>query len=302
MSNRGQSVLMQPVGLAPLRSGHPIDGDCVFLSDVHLFEPEDEATAVFLSVLQAIGERQGHFRDVRHVFLVGDVFEFIDGSAPFFRRLWKNVFDALAELRARDIHVYFIEGNHDFGFEHRGPAYNAHEQPQGLSPGCPWSSQWATFAGDAGLHFEHPALGSLHVRHGDDVVSEPGYLYFRAFVKSAGARRLLRLLPSAPAHRFFLAFAKLSRRAGSGYHLTLAKIHRDVRRFFQRHRDIPLRTMVIGHIHVHLDTIVDGVRVLAGPDWHTAPSYLVIGAGGEVQRLFVDSKRTVPVLGEAAEA
>jgi UDP-2,3-diacylglucosamine pyrophosphatase LpxH len=276
-------IKRRPLGHAPLRSGCVLEGDSLFLSDIHLFEPDDQQTRLVLDLLASIGPGRSapaglpQLSGIRHLFFLGDIFEFIDASVAYFRQLWRSFFDALVELKSRGVQIYMIEGNHDFGFESL--------------------SHWTAFAGDAGLDFTHSGLqGLLHVRHGDDVVCDRGYLVFREFVKSAPATRLLRLLPAGPAHRFFLKFAKLSREAGSQYALTLPKIQRDVERFLLMHPGAKPELMIIGHIHVHLDTVVNGVRVVAGPDWHNAPSVLLLTADGELQRCFVNPDRTVPLL------
>lgn len=289
---RTAGALRRPWGVAPRKTGDALlASDCLFVSDVHLFKPEDANTRLLIDLIGRLASDDGELGAVRHLFLVGDIFEFIDASSSYFRMMWCSLFEALAELRDRGANVYFIEGNHDFGF-----GAEIGQRIDGARAG--WSQGWATFAGDAGLDFEHPALGPLHVRHGDDVVTEHGYLLFRAFVKSRIAGRILRLVPSAPAHHFFLGLARLSRRAGSGYDLALDKIHRDVKRFLACHPELRLGTLIIGHIHVYLDTCVGDTRVLSGPDWHTAPSYLLLTKEGLFSRKFLDPARTVPVLRE----
>ena len=286
------------------RLGHgPLDGACAFVSDVHLFDPDDENTHRFLGFLRCVGVGDEHSGDdqavalahVRTLFLVGDIFEFIDASVTYFRDLWKDVFAELAQATKRGVRVFFIEGNHDFGFEHGVGSSSSALVSSSLDQKS-WKAMWSAYAGDAGLDFEHETAGPLHVRHGDDVVSEPGYRVFRAFVKSSFAARILRCLPAAPAHRFFIGFASVSRRAGSGYSLTLAKIRRDFSAFLALHPEAPPGTVVIGHIHVYLDAVVDGTRVIAGPDWYTAPSYLLLRADGVFERVFLDPDRRLEPL------
>ena len=251
-----------------------IEGNCVFFSDVHLMQPFDFHTAHFLKVLMEAGN------SAQHVFLLGDVFEFIDASQRFFRKLWKPVFDTLTELRNQGVHVYFLEGNHDFGFElsHRREFKKTES----------WLRSWSTFAADAAFEFEHPGAGLVHVRHGDDVVTHDAYLRFRHFAKSFPAQFALSLLPALPIHLFFLWFSKKSRRRGEAYVLTSQKLLLDFEVFLQTRHFRKPNVLIVGHIHVLGDGYVKGVRTLSGPDWHTAPSILELAADGKITRRFLN--------------
>jgi hypothetical protein len=136
----------------------------------------------------------------------------------------------------------------------------------------------------------------VHVRHGDDVVAAQEYLYFRGFVKSRFAGFLLRRVPSQASHIFFLWLAKKSRKRGDAYELPLEKVREDALRFVSD-GEFPLPDVLsIGHIHVFVDTRINGMRMLAGPDWYQAPSYLLVSQDGSIGRIFLDdSKRAEPL-------
>lgn len=281
-------------GQAPLGEGGLLSGDALFLSDVHLVDPRDVQTKMFLNFLQSIGGTSGvnsgrsqsvSFERVQHVFLLGDIFEFIDASSEFFRELWRDVFDVLGLLRARGVHVYFVEGNHDFGFE-----YVRQRDLQTVSKSATdaWLQRWAAFVGDVGLEFEHPALGRVHIRHGDDVVAPKEYLYFRGFVKSRLAGFLLRRVPSRASHYFFIWLAKMSRKRGGSYALSFEKVRDDVLQFVSQGMFSRPDVFIIGHIHVFIDAKINGMRTLSGPDWYQAPSYLLLTQDGSIRRVFLD--------------
>ena len=241
-----------------------IAGDCLVFSDVHLMDPADQHTQNFIEALLLYGKQ------VHHVFLLGDIFEFIDASRSYFRELWRPVFQALEELKASGVAVYFSEGNHDFGFE---LSYRRERKWQNS-----WLVQWASYAGDSAFEFEHDAFGKVHLRHGDDVVTSQSYLRFRAVVKSFVAQFLLGLLPPAPMHVFFLWLARQSRKRGENYCLTKQKLLADVTRFIENGHFEKPDVLILGHIHVYADGPIHGVQTLSGPDWHTAASVLLLKA------------------------
>jgi UDP-2,3-diacylglucosamine pyrophosphatase LpxH len=288
------------LGRAPLGDGGTLHGDALFVSDVHLVDPGDAQTVLFLNFLRTIRSdtsQDARLGQVRHVFLLGDIFEFIDAASPFFRTLWKEVFEVLGMLHRRGVLVYFVEGNHDFGFEYvrqrEFHAVSSHESTL-------WLKQWATFVGDVGLQFHHPALGRVHVRHGDDVVAAQEYLYFRGFVKSRLAGFLLRRVPSQASHQFFLWLAKKSRKRGDAYELPFEKVRDDVLRFVSD-GEFPLPdVLIIGHIHVFIDTKINGMRMLSGPDWYQSPSYLMVAQDGSIGRYFLDDRKRVEPLSSKA--
>jgi UDP-2,3-diacylglucosamine pyrophosphatase LpxH len=284
------------LGRAPLGDGGTLHGDALFLSDVHLVDPSDAQTVLFLDFLRTIRSdtsQDAPLGQVRHVFLLGDIFEFIDASSTFFRALWKEVFAVLGLLQSRGVLVYFVEGNHDFGFEYVRQLAFAKESSRDSSH---WLKQWATFVGDVGLQFHHPALGRVHVRHGDDVVAAQEYLYFRGFVKSRFAGFLLRRVPSQASHHFFLWLARKSRKRGDAYELPLEKVRDDALRFVSD-GEFPLPdVLIIGHIHVFIDTKINGMRMLSGPDWYQAPSYLMVSLDGSIGRYFLDDRKRVEPL------
>ena len=91
----------------------------VIISDVHLREPENHITKLFIETLDKfILEKKNKTSEIEAIFLLGDIFDFITVSKSFFIKLWKNVFNKFHEIKSLGISIYFIEGNHDFGFEH----------------------------------------------------------------------------------------------------------------------------------------------------------------------------------------
>lgn len=262
-------------GRARLHHLGRLSGRCVFVSDVHLKRPDDELSSSFLKFVTGL---KGN---VEHLFLVGDIFEFIDASSIFFRRLWDSVFSALQDLKANGCCIYFIEGNHDFGFcegrSHR------------------WWAEWADFAGDVCCAFLHESAGSVHVRHGDDIVASQAYLYFRACVKDTRIQQILRVIPGRLMHELCLWFAERSRRAGAYRPLEASVLKSSVQSYLRQESPGVPEALVLGHIHVFSDAFGLGSRLLSGPDWPSAPSFLALDEHGNWSRRFLQPDKVAPL-------
>lgn len=252
-----------------------LSGRCVFVSDVHLKRPDDDLSSAFLHFLAGL---KGN---VDHLFLVGDIFEFIDASSVFFQRLWDPVFSGLRDLKSGGCRVYFIEGNHDFGFSGAGIHH--------------WWSEWADLAGDLSCAFLHESAGTVHVRHGDDVVASQAYLYFRACVKNRRIQQILRAIPGRLMHELCLWFAERSRRAGAYRPLEQSVLKSSVQAYLQRENPGVPQALVLGHIHVFSDASGLGSRLFSGPDWPSAPSYLELDRQGNWFRNFLWPDKVVPL-------
>jgi UDP-2,3-diacylglucosamine hydrolase len=262
-------------GRAKMHDLGRLSGRCVFVSDVHLKRPDDGLTRLFLSFLKSL---QG---EADHLFLVGDIFEFIDGASAFFQELWSPIFAVLGELKSAGCCVYFLEGNHDFGFAARGSQI--------------WVSDWADLAGDFACVFEHDSAGSVHVRHGDDVVASQAYLQFRAWVKDARLQRLLRVIPGRLMHEICLWFAERSRAAGAYRPLEEDLLRQCVISYLREGHDREPQSLVLGHIHVFSDAVGSSGQLFSGPDWPSAPSFLALERAGNWSRHFLHPDKNVPV-------
>ncbi|MCL1850212.1 MAG: UDP-2,3-diacylglucosamine diphosphatase [Bacteroidetes bacterium] len=88
-----------------------ITGVCYFASDFHFGAPnaaissKREQTVIhWLDIIQ---------KDANHLFLLGDIFDFwfeFSGKPPDF---YESFLNKIAELRKKDIEIYFFTGNHD---------------------------------------------------------------------------------------------------------------------------------------------------------------------------------------------
>lgn len=234
------------------------------VSDVHLRRPSDERTRFFIEALDEC-------RDCDHIFFLGDIFDFIFIASSFFSRHWNDVFSKLETLASVGTKLVFIEGNHDFGFEHFAPKrfrdlFVAH--------------------GDIEVRANHPSLGSIVLRHGDDIVCQKQYLKFRSVVKSRALQSLTRALPGAALDRLFLIWASLSRKRNDDYALSETFLRQTVKAYLSSTREAP-NYLVLGHVHIHAHTVIDETTLCIGPDWLTHPNILFCSEDGKIERRYL---------------
>lgn len=225
----------------------------VVISDVHLRDPDDQLTELFLDTLSS-------FKEIDAVFLLGDIFDFIAAKSSYFCKLWQNFFAACKNLQEKGIQVYFIEGNHDFGFEHFKSDF---------------LQKCFSAYGDFIVEIAHKKLGYVHLRHGDDVVCKPNYLKFRKLVKGKLFQCVTSMLVPGWLMQFmFSRYAKISRKNDAYRSLPEPFLQNCLQTTIKIHSYI--NVLIIGHIHILRDCILEnGVRFLVGPDWLSQPNYLI---------------------------
>lgn len=245
----------------------------IVVSDVHMRTPDDERSRLFCEFVDRVG------RDVRcdTLVLLGDIFDFFNGRQVYYYRLWKNVLTRIRALNERGVRVVFVEGNHDYGFEHL-PCKDVKD--------CFYD------CGDVILRAKHPALGEVVLLHSDDVVCPPSYRTFRSLVKSRTFQSVLSPIPGAFTSALFSRYAKISRAKDDYRPLDSAFLTGCAAEFIAHLRDVhSLRpaVCVFGHIHVDLDDSLQNIRFLCGPAWFSRPSFLQLGEQGTVAREWLDA-------------
>jgi len=203
----------------------------VFLGDAHLGRRPGPAHQRLLAFLDRV--------DGDHLFVMGDLFDFLvglGGAAPVHAR---PVLAALARAADRALEVTYVEGNHDF---HLRPVLD--ERIRVLSG-----------PGDV-------ELGDLrvHLAHGDEIQrKDPGYALLRPMVRSAPVIAAGRLVGTGLVHRLGAGSAHTSRsmRAGRSRNWRDEKL-RYVRRRAERGTDL----VVLGHSHQLFTEPVGPARVL----------------------------------------
>jgi UDP-2,3-diacylglucosamine pyrophosphatase LpxH len=259
-----------PTGLARVDLGEI--ASFAVVSDVHVRTPDDERSRLLTSTLDALEPTI-----TSTLFLLGDVFDFIDVGSSFHRRHWRSIFDALRRVRSRGVRVFLCEGNHDFGFEHA-----LHPDLRDCFDGV----------GDLVFRLRHSVVGEVWLRHGDDVVCPPSYTRFRALVKSRSFQSATGVVPGLFTHALFSAYARLSRTRDKYRALDPAFFSGCVDDYLARARAEGLgepALFVLGHVHVNVDDLRGRTRVVAGPDWFTAPVLTVVSERGTLERRWLRS-------------
>ncbi|MBM3381077.1 MAG: hypothetical protein FJY29_01385 [Betaproteobacteria bacterium] len=247
----------------------------VVVSDVHMRTPEDSRTEIFCRFLDEL-------RDCDTLVLLGDIFDFINARQVFYHRLWEKVFTRLKRIRERGVRVVFIEGNHDYGFEH-APCLEVRE--------C------FDFCGDFVGRIQHSVFGNMLLLHSDDVVCPPSYRVFRSLVKSSLFQSCMSPIPGSATSFLFSRYAQLSRSKDAYRKLSNSFLTSCVEEFLstKAHTLVEeLKLCVFGHIHVQLDDTLNDVRFLSGPDWFSAPSAMTFSAEGHLHRSWLRSDVSVP--------
>lgn len=245
------------------------------VSDVHMRSPEDEQTHLFVKCLQELAK-------VDVLFCLGDIFDFVFAGDSFYVSHWNKVFSAFADLQRRGTRVVFLEGNHDFGFEHF-----LHEKLK----------ESFSVAADAEAVCTHPVLGEIVLRHGDDIVCPWHYLWFRRLVKARVFQRITKLVPGRATNFFFNFYAQLSRKTDVYRALDPAYLWRCVGNFLRSRSGRGVSqpdVLVLGHVHQHVDALWHSTRVVIGEDWFSAPNILMANSSGQVSRQYLTPVQTEP--------
>ena len=145
----------------------------VFISDVHLTEPDTEKAK---HLLRFIKDLKG-FGDVSDLFLMGDIFDLWLTDHQYFIEKWKELNKELTRLKSENVEIHYFEGNHDlylstYFADHLG--FKIYEGPVTI--------EWH------GLR--------LRLEHGDQIdKTDFGYIFLRWFLRLGFFRAFVQILP-----------------------------------------------------------------------------------------------------------
>jgi len=80
------------------------------ISDIHISPKKENNYNLFLKFLN----RCLIEKDLTHLILIGDIFEYMVGNYTEYINHYKNIFTLMDQILERKIEIIFIEGNHDF--------------------------------------------------------------------------------------------------------------------------------------------------------------------------------------------
>ncbi len=146
--------------------------EAVFVSDVHLTEPDSERYQIFLQFLNLLSKKT-----VKRLVLLGDIFDLWVGRHQYFVSKHSELVQILGSLKSKGTEIHYFEGNHDLylkdffgnnlGFEIHPDSYEV-----------VWD----------GL--------KIRMEHGD--LANPddrGYLFLRSFLRNVLTKNLIRNIP-----------------------------------------------------------------------------------------------------------
>ena len=83
-----------------------------FVSDAHISGTDDVAYRRFVSFIEYIKNESA-----THLFILGDLFEFLHGHGRYIIKKYRKLFEELKELSLTGTKIYYLYGNHDFNFK-----------------------------------------------------------------------------------------------------------------------------------------------------------------------------------------
>ena len=230
-----------------------------FISDVHLAlndgEAEREKRRQLFDFFHMVRQSGGT------LFIVGDFFDFWFEYRHVIPKRYFDVIHQLHLLRAADIDIHFILGNHDY-----------------------WTNGFLN--GPLGLQVHLSAAQvdldgrRIHLTHGDGLLAkDTGYRLMRKVLRSPVAIFLYRWLHPDWGIALALAASRYSRNHNRGSYDEDA-IFNELSQYARSRWDEGVDLVVMGHYHLHrLHTNQDGKSLLCLGDWISHYSYGKIAQG-----------------------
>lgn len=147
-----------------------------FLSDIHLKTAEERNGKILLRFLRSLREQNPA---QIHLFLLGDIFDLWVGPHTYFADKFKDLIDALADLKKAGAKITYIEGNHDVHVE------GFFQKKLGV---------------EVFVEAQHYLLDGVRVRleHGDLInLADEKYLKYRSIIRNPYIKPLGNIIPGA---------------------------------------------------------------------------------------------------------
>ncbi len=226
----------------------------IFISDIHLREPESVKTGLVIRFLQ---EKASRFEEI---FILGDLFDVWPATSPYLIEKYEPVLSVLRNLVKGGHRIHYFEGNHDF---HLG-SYFSEELGIQVYP-----NHRSFKLSDYNVFITHGDLGNPR---------DIGYRLLRGFLRQRATRAFIRTLPQS----WVDAIGQKSSHLSRDYQARLPHKENGVReiyrnyalKLFQKGYDV----VMTGHTHIPDDMRVDvngrQCRYLNTGDWVKHFSYV----------------------------
>lgn len=226
----------------------------IFVSDVHVRDPECPRAKLFMAFLSALDGR-----NTSRLFLLGDIFDLWVADHRWFIERYRRIIGELERLKREGVEIHYFEGNHDLHLRY------FFGDRLGLR----------VHGGPCTIELEGR---TVRLEHGDEMdPDDRGYLFLRWFLRTPPVRFLVRHLPGTlvarlgnRASRVSRAYATADRSATR--ERAIATIHSHAQRVARQQR---FDLIVSGHVHVRDDSVLrEGDRSFRSVNlgsWFDAP-------------------------------
>lgn len=223
----------------------------IFIADAHLTDPNDASYRNLVNFLTA------QCGQIRHLILLGDIFEFWVGYRHCVFSAYLPLLQTLQQLQAHGTQIVMVEGNHDF---HMGPFFSE-------------DLQSTIFPDDGCLKLDDL---SVYLCHGDTIAPTANYLRLRRFFRSSFAKRLIRILPADTTWAISEILGKASRKRRASqpkrqYMLPEECIKQQASHQFKKGCD----AFICGHFHQPYHQELDQHPVIIVGNWGQTCHYAV---------------------------
>jgi UDP-2,3-diacylglucosamine hydrolase len=205
----------------------------LFVSDLHLGDPDDERTKKFLIFLSRLVGKE----ECTHLFLLGDIFDLWIAHHSYFVDRFRPVIEQLQRLQSVGIELHYFEGNHDLYLRDY------------------WQNQLGLVVHSGPCYFTLDGL-VLRLEHGDQMdPDDKGYIFLRWLLRT----RVLKFLAF---HLSGKMLAKIGENASRKSRQYTGQVRRQsdllakqkmsshaVKVFSER----PFDVLIAGHLHVKED-------------------------------------------------
>lgn len=204
----------------------------MFVSDVHLTEPDSERYQKFLQFLNLLSKKA-----VKRLVLLGDIFDLWVGRHQYFVSKHQELIQVLESLQAKGIEIHYFEGNHDLylkDFFGKSLGFKIHANFYEVS----WD----------GL--------KIRMEHGDLANPEDrGYLFLRSFLRNAFTKNIIRNLPGKIVNKIGESASHKSRDYTDHMDVDSKNVVRDYATRLSGKSDFEV--LITGHTHQKDDFVLD---------------------------------------------
>jgi UDP-2,3-diacylglucosamine hydrolase len=243
----------------------------VVVSDIHLIDSQDRSWNSLLHLLNNIDSQQ-----CRYFILAGDIFDFFLPGVRYFEEKFQGIIQAIQKIAAEGVKVYYIQGNHEFGFTH-----------------FRWIGVEVVTVRD--LRLPLPDGRTIAFCHGDRLVAPWHYFVYLAVIRSWIVTMIAHLLPSSWLDRLALNISSRSRARDPYRTLNHARVLAAANHWLA---STGAELGVIGHFHYPYNHRVSAGNVVGLPSW-ARPNALCIDTNGITRVLIGNGEHRVVELGEA---